>query len=221
MAVIAPPPPKTKPKPPEEKGGKIGGFDEGGFSGNGGRGPEGSAYLPDRRYYTGMTMGLAAIVMFFAAFTSAYIVRKGLSDDWQATALPGILWPNTMVLVASSFTLETARRCRAVRDRFQRWWWATTGLGFTFLVGQLLAWRELVASGVYLDTNPSSSFFYLLTGTHGIHLFGGVLALLYLSWKMWWHSTPPGETAVGVTALYWHFMDGLWIYLLLLLLLWR
>ena len=167
-------------------------------------------------------LGLGAIVMLFAAFTSALVVRKGLSDDCQATAIPGILWPNTVLLLASSFTLEKARRCYEIQARFQRWWWLTTALGVAFLAGQLLAWQQLAASGIYLNTNPSSSFFYLLTGAHGVHLLGGVMALLYLAWKVRLRNlNTPGATIVGVTALYWYFMDGLWIYLFMLLLLGR
>ena len=219
MATIAPPLPKPKAKSP---GGSGDGFHKGGSGGDGGHGAGRPKSLPDQRYYTGMMLGLAAILMLFAAFTSAYVVRKGLSDDWQATAFPGILWLNSMVLLASSFTLEKARRWRQVPARFQGWWWATTGLGMTFLIGQILAWQELVAGGVYLNTNPSSSFFYLLTGTHAVHLLGGVIALLYLSWRVWRRNSGGlGATALGVTALYWHFMDGLWIYLFLLLLIGR
>jgi len=219
MATIAPPLPKPKSKSP---GGSGDGFDQGGSGGDGGHGAGRPRSLPDQRYYTGMMLGLAAILMLFAAFTSAYVVRKGLSDDWQATAFPGILWLNSMVLLASSFTLEKARRWRQVPARFQGWWWATTGLGMIFLIGQILAWQELVADGVYLNTNPSSSFFYLLTGTHAVHLLGGVMALLYLSWRVWRRNSGGlGATALGVTALYWHFMDGLWIYLFLLLLIGR
>ena len=219
MATIAPPLPKPKAQSP---GGSGNGFDQGGSGGDGGHGAGRPKSLPDQRYYTGMMLGLAAILMLFAAFTSAYVVRKGLSDDWQATAFPGILWLNSMVLLASSFTLEKARRWRQIPARFQGWWWATTGLGMIFLMGQILAWQELVAGGVYLNTNPSSSFFYLLTGTHAVHLFGGVIALLYLSWRVWRRNSDRlGATALGVTALYWHFMDGLWIYLFLLLLIGR
>ncbi len=219
MATIAPSLPKPKSK---SSGGSGGGFDPGGSGRDGGRGAGSPRSLPNQRYYTGMMLGLAAILMLFAAFTSAYVVRKGLSDDWQTTAFPGILWLNSMVLLASSFTLEKARRWRQVQARFQVWWWATTGLGIIFLIGQVLAWQELVAGGVYVNTNPSSSFFYLLTGTHAVHLLGGVLALLYLSWKVWRkNSGGLGATALGVTALYWHFMDGLWIYLFLLLLIGR
>ncbi len=218
MATIAPPLPKPKAQSP---GGSGDDFDQGG-SGQDGGGAGRPKSLPDQRYYTGMMLGLAAILMLFAAFTSAYVVRKGLSDDWQATAFPGILWLNSMVLLASSFTLEKARRWRQDQAHFQGWWWATTGLGMIFLMGQILAWQELVAGGVYLNTNPSSSFFYLLTGTHAVHLLGGVMALLYLSWRVWRRNSGGlGATALGVTALYWHFMDGLWIYLFLLLLIGR
>ena len=219
MATIAPSLPKPKAQSP---GGSGDGFDQRGSGGDGGHGAGRPKSVPDQRYYTGMMLGLAAILMLFAAFTSAYVVRKGLSDDWQATAFPGILWLNSMVLLASSFTLEKARRWRQVQARFQGWWWATTGLGMIFLMGQILAWQELAAGGVYLSTNPSSSFFYLLTGTHAVHLLGGVMALLYLSWRVWQRNSGVlGATALGVTALYWHFMDGLWIYLFLLLLIGR
>jgi len=176
----------------------------------------------NRRYYIGMYLGLGAITMFFAAFTSAYIVRKGLSNDWQTTMIPAILWPNTLVLLASSLVLEKARRCIDNWNRFNLWWLIGSGLGLTFLVGQIWAWQQLVDQGVYVNTNPSSSFFYLFTGTHGIHLLGGIIALLYISWRVWNSKAATSErTAVGVTVLYWHFMDGLWVYLFLFLLIGR
>ena len=219
MATIAPSLPRPKAQSP---GGSGDGFDQGDSGGNGDHGAGRPRSVSDQRYYTGMMLGLAAILMLFAAFTSAYVVRKGLSDDWRETTFPGILWLNSMVLLASSFTLEKARRWRQVQARFQGWWWATTGLGMIFLIGQIVAWQQLVAGGVYVNTNPSSSFFYLLTGTHAVHLLGGVIALLYLSWRVWRRNSGGlGATALGVTALYWHFMDGLWIYLFLLLLIGR
>ena len=213
MATIAPPLPDNKPLPP---GGNRDGFDRGD---DGGGTPR---PLPEHRYYTGMMLALGAILMIFAAFTSALVVRSGLSDDWQAAALPGILWPNTLVLLASSFTLEKARRGYGATGRFQGWWWATTLLGTAFLAGQMLAWLQLVDAGVYVGTSPSSSFFYVLTATHGIHLLGGVMALLYISWKIRWKTSKTSiATILGVTSLYWHFMDGLWVYLFGLLLFWR
>jgi cytochrome c oxidase subunit 3 len=91
-------------------------------------------------------------------------------------------------------------------------------LGLLFVGSQLTAWRELAWRGVYLATNPSSSFFYLLTAAHGVHLLGGIIALLYLVVRAGRISLRPRQaTALDVTAIYWHFMDGLWLYILLLL----
>lgn len=193
-----------------------------GFGGSGGEGRwEGGRWsVPAHTYQTGMWMALAGIVMLFAAFTSAMVVRKGLSNDWLRTSLPRILYANTLILIASSVTLEFSRRSLAggLGKKFALWLYATVALGLVFVAGQFTAWRELAERGVFLSTNPSSSFFYLLTGAHGLHLLGGILALGYLAAKA--SSIAAGRkkrTAVDVTALYWHFMDGLWIYILILL----
>jgi cytochrome c oxidase subunit 3 len=169
-------------------------------------------------------MALAAIVMLFASFTSALVVRRGLSNDWVPTALPRILYLNTVVLLISSLTLEASRRSLTVgrrhflSGRFAYWLYATLGLGLAFLAGQMAAWRELVSRGVYLASNPSSSFFYLLTAAHGLHLLGGMGGLLYLVLRARTLATTPSKhAALDVAAIYWHFMDGLWIYILLLL----
>ena len=165
-------------------------------------------------------MTLGAIIMFFLAFTSAYVVRKGISGDWRSIGMPGILWVNTVALMVSSFTLEKARRYGRESTRFINWWLITTVLGVLFLVGQLLAWSQLASSGVYVSTNPSSSFFYLLSGAHGVHLLGGVSVLLYIFLKARQRWGPVNPVALDVTALYWHSMDGLWLYLFCLFLLW-
>ena len=95
-------------------------------------------------------------------------------------------------------------------------------LGTAFLAGQLWLWRMLGQQGIYLSGNPHSSFFYLLTGVHGAHLLGGMVALVYLTARNWSSGTRvPGKISLNVTAIYWHFMDGLWIYLLVLLFFWR
>ncbi|HEV2349918.1 MAG TPA: cytochrome c oxidase subunit 3 [Terriglobia bacterium] len=176
--------------------------------------------MPAQTYRTGMWMALVAIVMLFASFTSALIVRKGGSSDWAAIALPRILYFNTLILLASSVAFEISRRALGAgrASQFKIWLKVTSILGVAFIGGQLVAWRELASHGVYLSTNPSSSFFYLLTAAHGLHLLGGVIALCYLVGQA--PRLAAGlkkRVAVDVTALYWHFMDGLWIYLLLLL----
>jgi len=202
-----------------------------------------------RRYRIGMFFALAAVVMLFVSFTSAYIVRQGVgtwSDasaryvtDWQPLSLPPILWVNTIILLASSFTLAMAQRTlsrklrAAPRGRLSPaavpalisteqhsipWLGITVVLGAGFLVGQLLAWQQLRHLGIFVSTNPSSSFFYVLTGTHALHLLGGVLALAYCGLtSLLRKSLATRFLVVDVTALYWHFMDVLWVYIFALL----
>jgi cytochrome c oxidase subunit III len=172
---------------------------------------------------TGLLVLLAATTMAFAAFTSAFVVRRGMSDDWVALRLPRIVWANTAVLIASSFLLELARRSlkRGRRTAFNRYWTAGTLLGALFLVGQALAWRDLNAAGIFVATNPSSSFFYLLTAAHGLHIVGGLSALAYVDVQALRLRLGPGKrTAVDVSAVFWHFVDGLWLYLMALFLVW-
>ena len=212
----------TPPKPANSTP-RNGGGHHGNGSGGWSRGPEPGAYqprVPGRAYHTGMWMGLAAIVMLFAAFTSAMVVRRGASTDWVPTRLPGVVFLNSVLLLASSVTLELARRSlwRGLERRFELCLYATLGLGWAFVAGQLLAWRELAARGVYLASNPSSSFFYVLTAAHGIHILGGIIALAYVvfhSRELLSHPARP--TSLEVAATYWHFMDGLWVYILMLL----
>jgi cytochrome c oxidase subunit III len=198
-------------------------------SGNGGRlGRNGhedggtgwpAGQVPQRAYVTGMTMGLCGVLMFFTALVSAYIVRRGMPNaGWRALPeMPRILWLNTLILIASSGALAWSRRRFRAGDAagFRRWWGLATILGIFFLVGQIVAWRQFAASGVYLATNASNSFFYLFTAAHGLHLAGGIIALVSVL------ARPTRRLALGtateVAAMYWHFMDGLWVFLLLLL----
>ena len=179
--------------------------------------------FPRRAYFTALQLGLAAIVMFFMAMASSYIVRRGLGTDWQRTPIPPVLWFNTAVLLTSSVTIIVARKKLASgeHEAFQSLWWVTTGLGMLFLAGQIVAWRQLAAAGMLLATNPSSSFFYVLTAAHGAHLAGGIFALFYVAFRPWRKSRISQETAAELTSIYWHFMDGLWIFLLALLTLGR
>jgi cytochrome c oxidase subunit 3 len=161
--------------------------------------------------------------MLFAAFTSAFIVRRGLSDDWISTPLPPVLWANTLVLLASSVMLELSRRSLKAGERtaFNWLWTGGTALGVVFLLGQAWAWRQLNDAGIYVASNPSSSFFFLLTAAHAIHLVGGVTALIYVDLQAMRLRLGPGKrTAVDVSALFWHFLDAVWIYLLVLLTIW-
>lgn len=214
------------------RGNNGGGGGPGGPSGGpdgGGDRERGRDWSPER-YRIGVFVGIASILMMFTALASAYIVRAGLptSFDWQTTQLPSFLWASTILILASSATYTfSERELRRERERGYNFWLAVTlALGFGFLAAQLLAWRQLVVQGVYLATNPHSSFFYLLTALHGLHLVGGILALLFL---LAYSRLGRGgaqfdakrRTYTGVVGIYWHFMDALWIGLFLLLFFWR
>jgi cytochrome c oxidase subunit III len=160
---------------------------------------------------TGVWVGIAAIVLMVGAFTGALVVRR-TEADWIHFRLPPIIYINTLVLLASSATLERAR------DRLasgSHWLAITLGLGLLFVVGQILAWRNLAGQGLFLATSPSSAFFYVLTALHGLHLLGGVAALAYVLGRA--RRVQGVAGAFDAAALYWHFMGVLWLYLLLLL----
>jgi cytochrome c oxidase subunit 3 len=168
-------------------------------------------------------VGIAAICMSFAALTSALIVRQGASSDWRHLTLPPVLFFSTLVILVSSGTLEVARRQvaafmtgRATRvESPRRSLYLTLGLGLLFVASQYMAWLQLRSQGLYLATNPNSSFFYLFTAIHALHVLGGLAGLLRVIIKLN-HSTLRRST-LDATAYYWHFMGVLWVYLFALL----
>jgi cytochrome c oxidase subunit 3 len=173
---------------------------------------------PPKPAETGVWVAIATISMSFAALTSAMVVRASAAPDWQHFRLPPILYVNTLVLLASSFTLASARRritALPTLDGLSRLY-GTLGLGLLFVTGQVVAWRQLGAQGLFLATSPSSAFFYLFTALHGLHVLGGLAGLLYVLRRLR-RLGPVPATALGAAALYWHFMDVLWLYLLVIL----
>jgi cytochrome c oxidase subunit 3 len=197
-----------------------------------------------RRARLGLVVGLTGIAMIFISFTSAYVVRQGLPTldprtnlllhDWFPVPLPRLLLVNTGVLLISTFTMELARRQAARKaalaplarvpgvsvDAEEKisWLALTVVLGLSFLTGQWMVWRELAANGFYVSSSPSSSFVYLLTGIHGVHLFGGVVAMLTAGVASVLRRPADSQfIVVDVTGWYWHFMALLWIYILCLL----
>jgi cytochrome c oxidase subunit III len=204
-----------------------GGGPRGGGNGHGG-GDDARERFSTSKYRIGMWVALAGVGMMFTALTSAYIVRASTSNDWRPLVMPRMLWLSTGLILLSSITFEIARRALkgGSTSRYQLWILFTALLGLGFLATQLLAWRQLVAQGIYIATNPHAGFFYVLTGAHGLHLLGGVIALDYLLLRSWRkrleeHGEAKRQAVVNAVALYWHFMFGLWIYLFLLLFLWR
>ena len=206
--------------------------DSRGGGGGGGRPPDGGdgddsdrgRHRPDRRpsprrFSTGIAIGMVSILMFFMALASAFLVLHHSSHVWVAVRLPRILWVNTAVLIGSSIFLERARIRLSQGDGrgFRNMWLVATVMGFLFVAGQLVAWRELADQGVYIASNQASSFFYIFTGAHGVHLLGGVAALLFVLLRNFEKSQVSRSLAAEITSYYWHFMDGLWIFLFALL----
>lgn len=187
--------------------------------GYGDYGPNGNAVRRVETAKLGLWIALGSITMLFAAFTSAYIVRSA-GSDWVPLDIPPVLWLNTAVIVLSSITMELARRAfRLWRPvAFRKWMFATAVLGTLFLAGQVFAWNQLASQGIYLSSHPHSSFFYVLSGVHAAHLLAGVLSLFYVLALATRYRLTPGESASPVlAATYWHFVGGLWIYLLVVL----
>jgi cytochrome c oxidase subunit 3 len=198
-----------------------------------------------RRARLGLICAIATVSMIFVSLTSAYVVRRGLPTfddsnrsyvrDWGSVELPWLLLAlNTALLLVSSLTMEGARRDIKRRaalapvqsipgvslgdERSFPWLGVTILLGLGFLAGQWIAWGELRGRGFFVNTNPDSSFVYLLTATHAVHLAGGVIALLWAGATSLLHKPVEGRRIViDVTAWYWHFMAALWIYVFALL----
>ena len=180
---------------------------------------------------TGVWVAVAAISMCFASLISALIVRQGIAPDWLHFELPRILYFNTLILLASSFALEASRRSLGKRlDAGTQespnaqaspgsifWLCVAIALGGCFVVGQFVAWSELAAKGLLLASSPSSSFFYVLTAAHGLHLLGGMMGLVYALYRIGRSAGPREKVVLGVTSVYWHFMDGLWVFLFVVL----
>ncbi len=164
---------------------------------------------------------IVTVVMIFAAFTSAHIVRQA-DGDWLQYDIPQMLWVTSGIILASSITMQWAYMA-AKKDKLEQVKLAlsiTTVLGIVFLFGQFQAWGQLVDQGVFFVGNPAGSFMYVFTGIHGAHLVSGVIYLLYMlvsAFKYKVHSKNMLNMEMSTT--YWHFLGGLWIYLFIFLLL--
>jgi cytochrome c oxidase subunit 3 len=191
----------------------------GGDPGGGGNRNWPSGRPSSRRYATAIALAMVSIFMFFMAMVSAFIVLRETSQRWIPLHLPSILFLNTLILLASSLTMEISRKKLAASvHEFRVWWGITTGLGLLFVAGQLVAWRELVHEGIYVASTLASGFFYIFTALHGLHLLGGICALLYVAVRNFDSARRVSRrTAADVTSYYWHFMDGLWVFLFALL----
>ncbi len=221
-------------------GGGGGGGDENWERRNGRRGPRELL----TRYRMGLGFALGGDLIFFVILAAVFFAQQHASHipqndlyllDWKPLAIPPILWLNTAVLVLSGWTAEMARRSvfreldvmeewlglgRPSSRRALPWLIATAVLGVLFIVGQIVAWRQLASEGVYFAANPASHFFYLITGAHALHLAGGVGALgVAVGALVWSKRLQARQIAVDCAAWYWHVMGVLWVFLFGLLLL--
>lgn len=166
----------------------------------------------------GLWLFLGTVSMLFIGFTSALLVRRA-SPDWLPLRAPALLWFNTAALLLSSATLEVARRSLRAQQYFavRRWVGLTGVLGVVFVAGQVGAWQGLAAQGVFLSTNPSSSFFYMLTGVHVAHVLAALIWYAVALARVHRRALLPAGDALDLFATFWHFLAGLWAYLLFIL----
>jgi cytochrome c oxidase subunit III len=201
-----------------------GGFDDFGGGGDGGRGGGGwsnERTPPPEGYSLAIRLAIVSITVLFLALSSAYVFNSAMR---QPIAAPHVLWVSTSLILLSSLTVEMARRAlrRRLENRFRFWISATMLLGLCFLAAQIVLWKRLIASGFYVNRNHHSGYAYIFTGLHGAHLIGGLIALGYMMLRersKW--TAVRRRVSVDATVLYWHFLDGLWIYLLALIFYWR
>ena len=243
MATLSPPVTVHAPQTGKDGSSSLPPAYGGGSGGRGDRSPDYTSRL--RRARLGLAVAIAPIVMLFVSFTSAYIVRQGLPTldekthtyirDWTPVKLPiALLLINTGLLLLSSIAAELARRqitrqaalapVRSIpgisldQGKGLPWLGIAVVLGGGFLTGQWIAWRLLASRGYYLATSASSSFVYLLTATHAVHLMGGMLVLLYAASSSLLHKPLEARRiVVDVTAWYWHFICLLWVYIFALM----
>ncbi len=189
------------------------------YGGNGNFGGGSDDAFPVEPRRLGLWLFLISVAMLFSGLASAFVVHR-LGPAWEAMAFPGILWMNTLVLLLSGVTLELGRASAKNGNelKYKVFLAATLVLGVWFLVGQVVAWSQLVESGVYSSGNIHGSFFYVLTGVHGVHLVSGVLFLIVIAIRAWLRKSRDSNLKLfKLFATYWHFLAGLWIVLVCLL----
>jgi cytochrome c oxidase subunit 3 len=160
-------------------------------------------------------LAMVSMVMMFAGLTSGYVVRQAESN-WQVFELPSIFYVSTILLLLSSVSMQWAYAGVKKNNLQQLQIGAiiTLGLGLSFAFTQFMSWSDLVQHGIFFTGNPSGSFLYVLTGLHLAHLAGGLIFLMFISARSIQRKyTPENHLPVELCTIFWHFLDGLWIYL--------
>ena len=167
-----------------------------------------------------MWLFIVSIIMLFAAFTSAYLVRKA-EGNWVEFQMPSLFSYSTGVLILSSISMHYSLLA-AKKDQFNALRMSisiTFVLGLLFLVMQFYGWIQLVEMNVYFVGNPSGSFVYVLSGLHGLHLVSGLVVLIFALVAAFRLKINAKQfTQIKICATYWHFLDVLWLYLFVFLL---
>ena len=164
-------------------------------------------------------ISFASSMMVFMAFTSAFLVRQA-QGNWMEFKLPDVFFLNTAIILASSITLHTAYLQFLKRNfnAYKTLLTITLILGFAFLAGQYVGWQALANSGVPLTMNPSGDFIYVISGAHALHIVGGIAALIIAiihAYGLPNTVTPLRKLRLELTLSFWHFVDFLWLYLLI------
>ena len=168
-------------------------------------------------------VAICSIVMMFAGLTSAYIIKRNQAN-WLTFDLPVIFWYSTALIIISSITLMLSQRAFAEREmsKYRRMLAVTCLLGISFIIMQVIGFTQLTASGFTLTKNVAYSFVYILVGLHALHVIGGVIALVVMLVRIFSSKTRNySSVPVEMMSTYWHFVDLLWIYLFVFLLMIR
>ncbi len=166
-------------------------------------------------------MAMASIVMLFAGLTSGYIVRKA-AGNWYEFQMPNLFYYSTTAIVASSISLHLSYRSfLAGKVASYRWLLLVAFLaGWGFLALQYAGWKQLNEVGIFLTTNVSSSFLFAIVAMHALHILGGLAAIfvsLIMAFKLPYKLSPVRQLRFELTLTYWHFVDAIWLYLLIFL----
>lgn len=179
-------------------------------------------------YQLGILITLAVVTITFGSLIFAFVYRSEVPQNWTHIELPRTLWLSTVLLLASSALIEAGRRRLKLGDQrsFYRIMWWATGFGFLFLAAQLTAWFQILRTGVLLDRNPHSSFIFIFSGMHGVHILIGLAGLFYLLRRTREHASGPKyqmttRVWANAVATFWHYLDLVWIVLFALLVTWK
>lgn len=163
-----------------------------------------------------MWMGMASMFMVFAGFTSAFLLQKGTRADWANIQLPVAFWISTVVILLSSYTMHKSVALFKERSmqQYKRYISLTLVLGILFMLLQVVGFYQLLNAKILLDKGVAGAFLYIISGTHLLHMLAGVIALLIVYLTAFKKNVKIySSLSHEVIALFWHFVDVLWVYL--------